>query len=89
LCCKNACTGIGKQCAGALDLCTAFFQRRRNLPGFFIAPLVFLPVAFEKYCMNKGLGIAFREMKPNEDDYLANCILRGRELNGEPRDFNF
>ena len=51
-----------------------------------------LPVVFEQYKMNLELNISFskkeKEAQP-KDVWFANAILRGRELNGEPRDFEF
>jgi hypothetical protein len=48
-----------------------------------------LPLAYEKYRMNIELKIPFLELKPDEDVWYRNAILRGRELNGEPKDFDF
>jgi hypothetical protein len=48
-----------------------------------------LPLAYEQYSMNIDLKIPFSELGPNKDKWFADGILRGRELNGEPRDFNF
>jgi hypothetical protein len=53
-----------------------------------------LPMAYEQYCMKLQTGIAFYEDQPPvEDDDNTNRvkeqILNGRELNGEPRDFNY
>ncbi len=51
-----------------------------------------LPLAFEQYRMNIDLQIAFE--KPENfiermTDGYPGAILKGRELNGEPQDFNF
>ncbi|HLG33908.1 MAG TPA: hypothetical protein VI757_03425, partial [Bacteroidia bacterium] len=51
-----------------------------------------LPVVFEQYKMNLELNISFSEKEKEAnpmDEYFANAILRGREVNGEPRDFEF
>jgi len=48
-----------------------------------------LPLAFEQYCINLDLKIPFSELKPDDNKWYGESILRGRELNGEPRDFNF
>lgn len=50
-----------------------------------------LPEAFEQYRLKIDMGIAFEEKKSVFDDikWYPEAILRGRELNGEPRDFNF
>jgi len=51
-----------------------------------------LPLAFEQYRMNVDLHIPFP--KPDSkhiemNNWYAKAILRGRELNGEPLDFDF
>jgi len=51
-----------------------------------------LPIAFEQYRMNIELQIAFEKPETeteNPNEGLSGAILKGRELNGEPRDFNF
>ena len=49
-----------------------------------------LPSAFEQYRMKVDMGIPFEEKKPLlPDDWYNQAILRGRELNGDPFDFNF
>jgi len=50
-----------------------------------------LPLAYQQYRINIDMGLAFETQKNQysiENWYHEN-ILRGRELNGEPRDFNF
>jgi len=50
-----------------------------------------MPEAYEQYITNVELGIGFPapdDFKPYEDWYHK-TILKGRELNGEPRDFDF
>lgn len=52
----------------------------------------FMPAAFEKYQLHQSLGIAHPEGKHFYQDVrntYYNRILEGRELAGEPRDFNF
>lgn len=53
-----------------------------------------LPEAWEQYMMNVEMKIAFPEDKKTESyksirKMFADCILKGRVLNGEPEDFNF
>jgi len=52
-----------------------------------------IPAAFEQYRINIELNIAFEEKEVNDifdwQKWYSDAILRGRELNGEPRDFNF
>lgn len=50
-----------------------------------------LPHVYEQYQMSVDLELAFEEPEPifKLDDWYHNAILRGRELNGEPKDFNF
>lgn len=50
-----------------------------------------MPEAFEQYRLKIDMGIAFEEQKSIYDglNWYPDAILRGRELNGEPRDFNF
>ena len=49
-----------------------------------------LPIVYDEYLFRKQSGIAF-EVPENiyPKDYIREMILRGRELAGEPRDFNF
>lgn len=54
----------------------------------------FLPAAFEAYLINLAMGTFPVDPKQKEHDeqnrnFWANKILKGRELCGEPRDFNF
>lgn len=54
----------------------------------------FLPAAYEQYALNQSMGILPSNEKARNDyghirELWANRILRGRELQGEPRDFNF
>lgn len=53
-----------------------------------------LPSIYEQYIMKKNLGITFyTEDKDISDSGLTKwwkeTILKGREINGEPKDFNF
>lgn len=50
-----------------------------------------LPQAFEQYRMKVDMGFTFEEPNPifTLKDWYHNAILRGRELNGDPPDFNF
>ena len=51
-----------------------------------------LPLAFEQYLLNRKMGFVIRSDKDHFsdlDDMHTKSILGGRELNGEPRDFNF
>ncbi|MFN8395477.1 MAG: hypothetical protein U0176_12615 [Bacteroidia bacterium] len=55
-----------------------------------------LDVAFQNYQFNRNLGIAYPEPDPKRTEYLrqqleymAEEILDGRELMGEPRNFDF
>lgn len=51
-----------------------------------------LPLAYEQYLFNRKMGFVVKE-KENHfaelGDIYTKSILGGRELNGEPRDFNF
>lgn len=54
----------------------------------------YLPAAFEQYQLNLSMGIlpSNKEARQNYDTIRkiwADYILNGREINGEPRDFNF
>ncbi|MEM0543696.1 hypothetical protein WFZ85_13820 [Flavobacterium sp. j3] len=51
-----------------------------------------LPLAYEQYLLNRKMGFVIRGDKDffgELDDMYTKSILGGRELNGEPRDFNF
>jgi hypothetical protein len=51
-----------------------------------------MPLAYEQYRIKIETGIAFdQKHKADDDDFdwYRNAILRGRELNGEPRNFEF
>lgn len=53
-----------------------------------------LPIAHEQYLFNKKMGFAIEEdRKVDQHQVIKNIylksILKGRELNGEPRDLNF
>lgn len=50
-----------------------------------------LPLAYEQYQMRVEMGLAF-EVDPDlpvYDKWYHDALLRGRELNGEPRDYDF
>lgn len=51
----------------------------------------YLPIAHEQYLFNLKMGLTIKAEKSlyNNDDFFANAILNGRELNGESRDFNY
>ena len=54
----------------------------------------YLPAAFEQYELNLSMGIlpsnkVARENYDSIRKIWADYILNGREINGEPRDFNF
>jgi hypothetical protein len=54
-----------------------------------------LPIVYEDYCMRVEQGLGIDWGKDESDHWVdminsfRDSILRGRELNGEPRDFNF
>ena len=52
-----------------------------------------LPLAYEAYCQRREWGIAQPPVDDDEShnvaDWLYDALLKGRELLGEPRDFNF
>ena len=51
-----------------------------------------LPLAYEQYLLNRKMGFIIKGDKDyfgDLDDIYTKSILGGRELNGEPRDFNF
>ena len=51
-----------------------------------------LPIAFEQYLFTKKMGLSFKRKKNrmiNLRDFFTERILKGRELNGEERNFNF
>jgi hypothetical protein len=52
----------------------------------------FLPIAHEQYLLNKKMGFIIgskRKLPKDINGLYTKMILGGRELNGEPRDFNF
>ncbi len=52
-----------------------------------------LPVAYQQYLLNHSLNIFSKKAVSDYDDsdknWYSDMVLRGRELNNEPRDFNF
>lgn len=51
-----------------------------------------LPLAYEQYLLTRKMGFVIkgeRDYFGDLDDIYTKSILGGRELNGEPRDFNF
>ncbi|MBC7523351.1 MAG: hypothetical protein H7239_02790 [Flavobacterium sp.] len=51
-----------------------------------------LPIAYEQYLFHKKMGLSFESKKDEMIDvrvFLTKRILKGRELNGEERNFNF
>jgi hypothetical protein len=50
-----------------------------------------MPIAYQQYRINIDMGLGFDIIKKDHDhfEWYSQNILRGRELNGEPRDFNF
>lgn len=54
-----------------------------------------LPLIYEEYLMKKASGVLIaaragsKKDDPSFDGWYRNLVLEGRELSGEPRDFNF
>jgi hypothetical protein len=51
-----------------------------------------MPEAFEQYRLHIDLGLGFEtniDRTFGWNDGYRNAVLAGREMNGEPRDFNF
>ena len=52
-----------------------------------------MPRAYKNYLFRLNNGLAFEFTDKHGYDFIrdnyADLILRGRKLNGEPRDFNF
>jgi hypothetical protein len=50
-----------------------------------------IPIAYQQYRVHIDMNLAFEEKESIFDSmgFYEEAILRGRELNGEPRDFNF